>query len=410
MEFDLQRGTIRPTPATSYVPSAAEMFGSSRVTGPSVPTTPITTAMMTSQPLSLPTGSSLPLNINITSTGGTSLDQLRDLLSTVLAETRVTQQATLASTASVPGAPAVAAAAPPLPLAAAAAAAPISQRAVPTTAAPPVMAPIVPPGIVPPAAIEQVPPASQGLIQLRPPVGATPVPPIAAAVPPASAVSSATLAPPAMIVTTTTSPVAAAQVSPHTGLWQRLPRWLIISVLGVLTLLIIGLLIRLIRYRPPPPPPSPPKPPSPPTVSLELTPPAQSNSHRLVDPVAAAIEAVQTRQQNVANVQSAEARLASQRRAVVGASSTAAANTGDEEDGIVRAPGGASIVRRKTVTVTRGDNDTDDTKPPLTIVPAWSDFVMLAHAGSGPQSGMYLPESTMWQAYPIDDIAPRRPK
>lgn len=55
-----------------------------------------------------------------------------------------------------------------------------------------------------------------------------------------------------------------------------------------------------------------------------------------------------------------------------------------------------------------------DTQQPAptgpTIVPAWSDHVMLTHASNGGAGHLFLPESTMWQAYPIDEITPRRPK
>lgn len=302
MEFDLQKGTIRPTVSSSTAPPVTftqqpfptptqpTAFTSQQppifqpFTQTAVPTAPSVSSYGFQQPAapqpfgpfqpvaSLPptmttanipttsvTGTTIPTstpNISITNTGGVSLDQLKELLSTVLIESKQPQQTVIAPPAA--GVPPAPAATPSLlqaqPFGTTPSTAVVSsttgvQRLVPVAGVPAIPSVLEPQNA---AAGVTVSAGPTGLVQIRPPIstsaGVTPAGPSVAA-------AATTVVPEAAPPKPTPTTMAPIQIAPDAAavqkqsIWNRIPRWVIYVGIGVLVVLLIWMIRRLATKR-----------------------------------------------------------------------------------------------------------------------------------------------------------------
>lgn len=258
MEFNLQEGTIRPL-QPALRPSVSGAFPTDNLangfaTVQGLPSQSPTTLTFNNPALgsAVPAGGvaqpqpPISFTVNNTTGGGIQLQELKDLLATVIAETRQNSATTVTPTPTIVVPPPAAALAPIAGTSRVQTLAPVVQPSVtPTTSIGQVIgsAPVVTPITLPEQGTQQA-----GLVRLRPPLSLVPVTPPAPLPPalvPVPEVPVALTAPAAVVVTplpvsSTTKSKLETEAGTVGIFGQRVPRWLLGTIIGAI-LLSIGL-------------------------------------------------------------------------------------------------------------------------------------------------------------------------
>jgi len=289
MEFDLQKGTIRPTISSTAAPTLPPTTLHQQIptttpagitqplfqpfTSVAVPTTtpstyviqqpnpqqfvPSSMAFPSAMTANLPTTTAAtiptsPFNINVTSTGGVSLEQLKELLSTVLTESKQQQQPV-----TIPAPPQPPSAVPQtsstIPFELPSTVSTITtgvQRLVPIAGVPAIPSVLEPQNAAAGVTISAGP---TGLVQIRPSISTSAAPTPAAAIP--ETIPTSPVIPKVAVTTaaTLTAPTEiTAAVTPaiqKPSVWSRIPRWVIYAGIGVLVIILIWMIRRFSTKR-----------------------------------------------------------------------------------------------------------------------------------------------------------------